>query len=140
MLRGKDMSGREARWLLLGSSVLLGVTMAFLLESLHRTSPRFASQPTMADVQPTPIPAASQLVKPVPLAKQILPWDSRRQDSPSAPEYIPAWKVNPPRPDPNALPPPRPVEPTNPQLTKPPRDNPGGVNGDRPERPVPGMR
>ena len=53
--------------------------------------------------------------------------------------YIPAWKVKPPRPDPNAPAPPLPAELPNPQLVRPPMHNPNGVNGDRPPRLVPGI-
>lgn len=40
---------------------------------------------------------------------------------------------------PSQSPPLRPVEPPNPATHRPPMDNPGGVNRDRPPRPVPGL-
>lgn len=69
------------------------------------------------------------------------PWQVSRENTPPPPEgYVPAWKVRPPRPEQLSqvpLPPPR--EPPEPSLHRPPVENPGGVNGDRPARPVPGI-
>jgi hypothetical protein len=69
------------------------------------------------------------------------PWQVSRENTPPPPEgYVPAWKVRPPRPEQLGqvpLPPPR--EPPEPSLHRPPVENPGGVNGDRPARPVPGI-
>lgn len=76
---------------------------------------------------------------PVELTDATPPWQTTPENSPPLPAgYVPAWVVKPPAPDPNgALP--EPVEPPDPLTTPPPMDNPGGVNGDRPERPVPGL-
>lgn len=66
------------------------------------------------------------------------PWEARPDNSPPvAKGYIPAWKIDSPRGDPNARPAPLPVAPPNPAEHRPPMENPGGVNGDRPPRAVP---
>jgi hypothetical protein len=72
--------------------------------------------------------------------KEILPWEVTAENAkPAPPGFIPAASVRPPQPDPATPEPPRPVEPPNPTAYRPPTDNPGGVNGDRPPRPVPGL-
>jgi hypothetical protein len=55
---------------------------------------------------------------------EAAPWDETPLTQPTVPEHhLAAWKVKPPRPD-----------------DHPPEvENPGGVNGDRPARPVPGI-
>jgi hypothetical protein len=68
------------------------------------------------------------------------PWQANPQNTTTLPPgTVPAWQVNPPPPDPSLPLPPPPREPPNPAVHRPPMDNPGGVNGDRPERPVPGV-
>jgi hypothetical protein len=68
------------------------------------------------------------------------PWQATPQNTTALPPgTVPAWQVNPPPPDPSAPLPPPPREPANPAQHRPAMDNPGGVNSDRPERPVPGV-
>lgn len=77
---------------------------------------------------------------PVPLPPEISPWEATPDNTPPLPEgQVPAWEVKPPPPDPSVPPPPAPREPPDPASYRPPMDNPGGVNGDRPERPVSGL-
>jgi hypothetical protein len=75
-----------------------------------------------------------------PGAKVPPPWEATPDNSPPVPKgQIPAWVVKPPRPDPTLQPPPVPHPPPDPAVFQPPMHNPGGVNGDRPPRPVPGL-
>lgn len=67
-------------------------------------------------------------------ASPPLPWAAASTDSLPPEGQVAAWEVHPPRPDPTTQMPPVPVEPANPQLTRPPLTNPGGVNGTRPPR------
>ena len=61
------------------------------------------------------------------------PWQSQPDDAPLPPGYVAAWRARPPAPD--GDPPPRPVEPPDPQRVRPPLVNPGGVDGNLPQRP-----
>jgi hypothetical protein len=75
----------------------------------------------------------------LPSATEPAPWHAAADEPVSElpPGTVPVSRIDPPRPD-LAMPlPQRPVEPPNPALHRPPMDNPGGVNGDRPERPSP---
>lgn len=53
--------------------------------------------------------------------------------------YTPADEMEPLREEPPSPEPPPPVEPPEPSLFRPPMHNPGGVDGDRPPRPIPGI-
>jgi hypothetical protein len=89
-------------------------------------------------------PAAAPAVRPPPPAPvepppAAQPWNARPGETPPPSEGLaPAWVVKPPPPEPRsdaldgggAVPDPR---------VLPSAENPGGVNGDRPERPVPGL-
>jgi len=77
---------------------------------------------------------------PAPTQPTIPPWEARPENAPGkVPEHqIPAWKVL--VPPPVAWTPPPPVEPPNPITHPPPMHNPGGYDGDRPPRPVPGLK
>ena len=103
---------------------------------------------------PTPTPASSARTHPAP--EPLLSWLATPNDvsddvSDDVPDDVPALllpagavqvdHVNPPPPPPAmyAPPPPAPTSPPNPATNRPPRDNPGGVNSDRPARPVPGL-
>lgn len=57
------------------------------------------------------------------------------EESDPMPGTVPVSQLDPPRPDPAMPMPVLPAPPPNPALHRPPMDNPGGVNGDRPERP-----
>jgi hypothetical protein len=74
-------------------------------------------------------------VRTVPPPPTTAPWEATPESSPPLPDrHIPAWQVRPPPPDPNAAARPEPTSPPDPATTRPPMDNPGGVNGDRPPR------
>jgi hypothetical protein len=74
------------------------------------------------------------------LADETPPWKATPNNTPALPEgTVPTWEVDPPPPDPSAPLPPDPVDPPNPAEHRPPLHNPGGVNGDRPPRLVPGL-
>jgi hypothetical protein len=57
----------------------------------------------------------------------------------SSPHYVPASRLQPPGADPHPVLPPTPQEPPDPVTHQPPMHNPGGVDGDRPPRAVPGI-
>jgi hypothetical protein len=72
---------------------------------------------------------------PRPVARETPPWEATPGNTPAvAANYWPAWKVNPPAPDPESPRPPDPVPPPDPRASRPALVNPGGVNGDRPAR------
>ncbi|HEY3353531.1 MAG TPA: hypothetical protein VGQ83_09800 [Polyangia bacterium] len=137
------------RLALVAGVVVLGVLVGLLLEGLYRTRPvdeaKAAAAPQAAGpaAAPAPRPPAAgpaltgaAAVTP---EKQIPPWEATPANTPPPPPgHIPAWVVKPPRPEPSAPPAP-PVEPPDPATHRPPMHNPGGVNGDRPPRPVPGL-
>jgi hypothetical protein len=78
--------------------------------------------------------------RPVPLPPETAPWQVTRENTPNVPAgQVPAWKETPPRPDPVARTTPPPVEPPR-HLEEWAFDNPGGVDGERPPRPVPPAR
>jgi hypothetical protein len=107
--------------LLVAVAVLVGLTVSGLREEpAPPSASRRASPPASAGAE---------------LARETPPW----QTPPATKEPLPAgtvpvWRVDPPRPDPSAPMPAAVVEPPNPATHRPPMDNPGGVNGDRPER------
>jgi hypothetical protein len=78
---------------------------------------------------------------PAPIAEGTRRSEAKRDEAAPSPEsrFIPAWKVNLPPSDPNTPQPPLPAEPPDPRTTRLPMHNPGGINGDRPERKVPGL-
>jgi hypothetical protein len=76
------------------------------------------------------------VVEPLP-AHETAPWQATEVALP--PGSVPVAHVDPPPPDPHVVLPPPPVEPSNPALHRPPLHNPGGVDRDRPPRPVPGL-
>jgi hypothetical protein len=88
-----------------------------------------ASAPVVAeDDQPPEI-------APPPVEEQ--PWEAK--DDAEVPEgHLSVAEVKPPGPEPT-LTAPEAVPPPDPLTHEPPKDNPGGVNGDRPPREIPGM-
>jgi hypothetical protein len=70
--------------------------------------------------------------------RRAAPWDATPESSPPVPAgHVPAWEVAPPAP---ASPPARPIRlPDDPARSRPAMHNPGGVDGVRPPRPVPGL-
>jgi hypothetical protein len=134
------MSGNplRSRLFLLGAAVTLGVTVAFLFEALYRRSPGSAALGS-GDEPPALAPPPAWTPKP-PAHKDTPSWESTPSNT-GKPDrgFVPAWKVNPPRPDPSAPTPPTPFAPPDPQQNRPAMQNPGGINGVRPERKVPGI-
>lgn len=136
--------------LLLGGLFLVaGVFAGLTLEGLSRTPPaptRGKTEPsalvTIRHAPPTVTPAPGTLdgMGITPLPAETPPWEVTKDSSgPLPPGQVPAWIVRPPPPDPSAPAPPAPIEPPDPATHTPPMDNPGGVNGARPERSVPGL-
>jgi hypothetical protein len=127
-------------YVIIAATVAIGVALGSMVESIYRSpllSPRVAAPP---DSPRLPAGPDRALGRPVPLRRDPVPWEAKPSDPPPpSPRYIPAWQVNPPRPDAHLPPPPPPPELPNPQLTTPSKHNPGGVNGDRPARPIPGL-
>jgi hypothetical protein len=71
----------------------------------------------------------------VSLTDETPPWESTPETiGPVPPHHVSAWKVRVPRPGADGPLPTPPHEPPDPATYRPPMDNPGGVNGDRPER------
>lgn len=105
---------------------------------------RTASNPFAPVAAPvTSGPAARESLAHLEDAGQPLPqpWEVTRDNAPPPPRgHTPAYQVRPPPPDAaRASSAPVPVPRPDPASTRPPMDNPGGVNGDRPPRPVPGL-
>jgi hypothetical protein len=132
-----------------GATLALCATAGLVLSELY---PKSVHRPQPASEQAADEKSsASQLAQPASkqaaderppdtTPKEILPWEVTAENAkPAPPGFIPAASVRPPQPDPATPEPPRPVEPPNPTAYRPPTDNPGGVNGDRPPRPVPGL-
>jgi hypothetical protein len=130
----------RARWalgaLLLLVAVLVGLTLRGLRDGPQPVSMNADGRAaTTGPAQESPI--AGPRVTPG-LADETPPWRATPENTGALPAgTVPAWRVNPPRPDPSTPLPPPPIEPPNPAEHRPPMHNPGGVNGDRPERPVP---
>lgn len=76
---------------------------------------------------------------PVTSVAEVAPWQAAAPPEAMLPGTVPVSQIDPPRPDPTVPMPPAVVEPPNPALHRPPMDNPGGVDGDRPARAVPAL-
>jgi hypothetical protein len=108
------------RWILIALAAAVALLVALTLRGLHGTSESPAAAPPRAQgTTETP------------------PWQATPSNTANLPPgTVPASQVNPPPPDPSTPLPPPPREPPNPAVDRPALDNPGGVNGDRPERVV----
>jgi hypothetical protein len=121
--------------LILSGLLLLGVLVGLTAEQLYRSS-----DPPLAQLQSAASSDEVHAPPPEPLRGEPRPSADAAKRRPPAPEWqIPAWVVKPPAPDPRTPLPPAPVEPPSPIAHRPPMHNPGGVNGDRGARPVPGI-
>src|SRR5262245_45644648 len=106
--------------------VVTGIFGALLLEDLYRGKRKqevsTATKSGYAARRSTvAAPLDDKLFKPVPLPKEMPPWEATPENSPPVPEgHIPAWVVKPPPPDPNLKPPPPPKEPPDPMTYTPP--------------------
>lgn len=85
---------------------------------------------------PRPSGPVTPIASSDPYPDGVAPWEANPRNTTSVPDHtLPAWIVKPPRPgdfhEPQRLPT---HEPANPATHRPPDQNPGGVNGDRPER------
>jgi hypothetical protein len=121
-------------------SVVVGLLVGLTLRGLRGPSERATVDPTNASTQPSSASRSSVAAPAVPSDRrdETPPWQATPQNTTTLPPgTVPAWQVNPPPPDPSAPIPPPPREPPNPAQHRPAMDNPGGVNGDRPERPAP---
>jgi hypothetical protein len=123
-----------------GLALLCGLIFDQLYRTRSPTGPPVATGPR---AQETSVfaggPQATAAAAPRPLPRERQPWEAKRGDAPVPQHHVPAWAVNPPRPDPNEAPPRPSQEPPGSPDYRPPTHNPGGVNGDRPARPVPGL-
>lgn len=145
MSTGKGQIGRRLRRFAFAGGVAgLALLGGLIFDQLYRTrsptGPPVASGPEARDTAVFargPQPSAAGSMRP--LAKEQQPWEAKRGEAPVPPHHVPAWAVNPPRPDRNEAPPPPSKEPSGAPDYRPPMHNPGGVNGDRPARPVPGL-
>ena len=83
-------------------------------------------------------PSDGRTARAVPTPPTRMPWEATPGNTPVVDDHhIPAWKV--PTPRPVAWTHPAVSQPANPITRSPPMNNPGGVNGDRPPREVPGF-
>jgi hypothetical protein len=133
----------RARWalgaLLLAVALLVGLTLHGLREGPQPVAKDADSRAATAGPANESSIAGPRV--PPGLADETPPWQATPENTGALPAgTVPAWQVHPPRPDPSAPLPPAPVEPPNPAEHRPPIHNPGGVNGDRPERTVEPVR
>lgn len=123
---GPARRGGIRRWLWVGTGVGLGI---FLLTRGGGTAGPGRSPD--ADERPAGLTTAAGPRVGVPRATPA--WLAQPDEASELAEgYVPAWQVQPPAP--TEWTPPAPREPPNPIEHQPPMENPGGVNGDRPER------
>ncbi len=136
------------RLALIGLAVTLAVAAIVLWGIVHRARVRRVlltnSELPVPRATPAAAPAAEgqqgKLGNPTPTRTTIPFWDRVFwETSPQPRGYVPASIIDPP-PPPRAPPPPPPRAPPNPIANRPTMYNPGGINGDRPERPVPGQQ
>lgn len=128
----------KPRWILAGLFAVAALLVGLTLQGLYGSTERPQPEPGNANA-PSRASAAGPGVPGQP-TKETPPWQATPQNTTTLPPgTVPAWQVDPPPPDPSLPLPPPPREPPNPALQRPPMDNPGGVNGDRPERTVPGV-
>lgn len=126
-----------SRWILGVLFAVAALLAGLTLQGLHGSSDRVTPEPSNAGAAAR----ASTAGPAVPgQTTEMPPWQATPQNANALPPgTVPAWQVDPPPPDPAQPLPPPPREPPNPALHRPAMDNPGGVNGDRPERAVPGI-
>lgn len=126
-----------ARWVFAGLFVAAAVFVGLTLQGLRGSNEHATAQPANAKVQPS---APRSPGAPEDRRDETPPWQATPQNTTALPPgTVPAWQVNPPPPDPSAPLPPPAHEPPNPATHRPSMDNPGGINGDRPERTAPGV-
>ncbi|HEX5058878.1 MAG TPA: hypothetical protein VFV99_05930 [Kofleriaceae bacterium] len=129
---------KRAVWLLAGLCVAVALLVVLTLQGLRSSTE--PAKPSNAAVPTTPSRATATPGTTPAVPDETPPWKTTPQTTGTLPPgTVPAWQVNPPPPDPSTPPPPAPREPANPALHRPAMDNPGGVNGARPERKVPGV-
>lgn len=129
----RRLTKRTTWWVLGGLFVAVAALIALTLQGLRSSDDRGSAQKSVTEPSRTSGAAPG-------VPSETPPWQATPENTTTLPPgTVPAWRVNPPPPDPNAPLPPPPKEPPNPALNRPPMDNPGGVNGDRPERKVPGV-
>lgn len=148
-LRGQ-VGGAAMKVVVIVALVATGVLAALLLQDLGRSKAKKGDgQGTRADgtqtsgapswTPPTPSELPSETPTGLTPVKEIKPWEAPDVDPATLPpgHYTPRQVgATPPDPVPSQ---PVPVPPPPPHLYTPPKDNPGGVNGTRPPRPVPGL-
>ena len=131
-----------ARWALGGLALAVALLVGLTLRGL-RDGPEPASTDTDGRAGATRPGTESRTARPgapLELPDETPPWRATPGNTSALPAgTVPAWQVHPPAPDPSPPLPPAPVEPPNPAQHRPPMHNPGGVDRDRPARPVPGL-
>ncbi len=127
----------KSRWILIGLAAAVVVLVVLTLRGLRASNEPVTTVPRNAPATTTSAPASKGAAAVTNVANETPPWQATPESTPTLPPgTVPAWKVSPPPPDPSLSPPSPPREPPNPALHRPSMDNPGGVNGDRPERTV----
>ena len=146
---GDRVTRKATQATIVGGVIVLGAMAGLLLEDLDGARPVRAPP-----VRPQPTRrrrcAAARLARQAERARtdSAAPGEGDRsapgvdagEHAEAAEGVHPGLDGEPPRPDRNAQPPPSQVPPPNPQIWRiPSMHNPGGVNGDRPPRPIPGL-
>ena len=90
------------------------------------------------DSSPASVSREAKTASPLASA-ETTPWQAAASPETILPGTVPVSQIDPPRADPAMPMQALPAPPPNPALHRPPMDNPGGVDGDRPARTVPGL-
>jgi hypothetical protein len=146
MSRTGERGAAATKIIVLVALIALGVLAALFFQDMGRTKPKRGADADPAATGPVApswdrpesevrMAAPPEAVRP----KDIKPWEAPEVDPRTLPPgHLTPQQVGITPPDPVVIPPP-PVPPPPPHLHTPPMHNPGGVNGDRPPRPVPGL-
>jgi hypothetical protein len=118
---------------------IAALVLAFGIDWRHRPAHRAAHAGNEAWSEQDPAPGAGGPSGG--FFSGLVHWTASSEDAPDPSAQRPAasWVVPSPTP-PNLVAPPEPRSPPDPQTTTPAMENPGGVNGTRPPRPVPGLQ
>jgi len=124
--------------------VVVGVLVGFLLEGIYRKSPtidtRTSTEAAKAGEPGAPGSSSARRRAPA-IGDRATPTRPRAAgDQPLPPGFEPSTPADDPPPDDRYdHPAPESKPPPDPATYRPPMHNPGGVNGDRPPRPIPGV-
>jgi hypothetical protein len=110
---------KRTAWILAALCAAVALLLALTLHGVQVTHDRAARDGKEATAPPSPTSRARRVVVPSTLADETPPWEVKPTAAASLPPgTVPAWKVDPPRPEPRT--PPEPREPPNPAVHRPP--------------------